>query len=224
VIPGQVTGGRARDEVVLRRRVVMLARVTAVSAAAVLAAGFAFVDWPNHAASPASVAPAQALRTEGAGAGAAVRPTPFGTSTTPVIWHVTPTADPVKNTVIAAYQGYLGTSTRLAEEPDPADPALPLVAMDPELGRLRRALSVSSDGQLSHRGRVVAYATLVRLAGREALVIGCQNSAQQVLYQGPDRQKKYRGGISVQAATLRLQGGRWLVMRLAALPAARCHG
>jgi hypothetical protein len=224
VITGQVTGSRAGDEVALRRRVVVLARVTAVSAAVVLAAGFAVVDWPSRGAPPASVAPAAASRTQGAGVGAAVRPTPFGTSTTPVIWHVTRTADPVKNTVVAAYQGYLGTSTRLAEEPDPADPALPLVAMDPELGRLRRSLSVSSDGQLSRRGRVLAYATLVRLTGREALVIGCQDSARQVLYQGPDRQRKYRGGIAVQAATLRLQGGRWLVMRLAPLPPARCHG
>jgi hypothetical protein len=223
VIPGQVTDSRAGDEIALRRRVVVLARVTAVTAAAVLAAGFAFVDWPSHGA-PAAPAPAQALRTQPAAAGPAVRPSPFGTSTTPVRWQVTRTADPVKNTVIAAYQGYLGTSTRLAEEPDPADPALPLVATDPELGRLRRSLSVSSDGQLSRRGRVLAYATLVRVAGREATVIGCQNSAQQELYQGPDRQQKWRGGIAVQAVTLRLVGSRWLVMRLAPLPVGRCHG
>jgi hypothetical protein len=222
VIPGQVTGSRAADDVALRRHVVLLARVTAVTAAAVLAAGFAFVDW--HAHTPASaVVPSQALLTPHVPAGPAVRPTPFGTSTTPVVWQVTRTADRTKNEVVAAYQDYLGTSTRLAEEPDPADPALPLVAMDPELGRLRRALSVSSDGQLSRRGRVVAYARLVRLTSRDALVIGCQNSAQQVRYQGPDRQKNWRGGIAVQAAKLRLQGARWLVVQVGPLPTARCR-
>jgi hypothetical protein len=220
VIPGQVTGSRAADDIALRRHIVLLARVTAVTAAAVLAAGFAFVDW--HAHTPAPV-PTQALRTPRVATGPAVRPTPFGTSTTPVVWHVTRTADRTRNAVVAAYQDYLGTSTRLAEEPDPADPALPLVAMDPELGRLRRALSVSSDGQLSHRGRVVAYARLVSLTGRDALVIGCQNSAQQVLYQGPDRQKNWRGGIAVQAAKLRLQGTRWLVVHIGPLPASRCR-
>jgi hypothetical protein len=200
----------------------MLARVTAVTAAAVLAVGFAFVDW--HAQSPAAIVPAQALRTPSVASGPAVRPTPLGSSTTPVLWHVTRTADGTKNTVIAAYQDYVGTSTRLAEEPDPADPALPLVALDPELGRLRRALSVSSDGQLSRRGRVVAYARLISLTGREAHVIGCQDSRQQQLYQGPDRQQNWRGGIAVQAATLRLQGRRWLVVHLGPLPASRCRG
>jgi hypothetical protein len=218
--------GRPSEDRVLRRHVVLTAR-TSFAAAMVTLAGGLVLGLAGQAHNPAAVATAPVE----ASTPAAATPTlvsnwlsPSGTATSPVVWRVSRTGDRAKDAALAAYQVYLGTTIRLWEEPDPADPAIPQVALEPELSRLRTALSVSSDAQISRRGRVIAAARLQLLRGSQAIVIGCVNSAEQRLYDGQDRRDpRWRGGLAVSAARMRWDDARWKVYLVAPLPAARCH-
>jgi hypothetical protein len=226
VIPAQV-GSRAGDDADLRRRLVLLSRATAAGAVVVLTVGFVLVATDNSADKPAPAETAAAAKptpfasTESGPVGAA-DPTPKGTLTSPVLWRVQSTGDRSKDAAIAGYKDYMGTSVRLGETPDPADPALPQVALDPELSRLRRALSVSSDAQTSRRGRVTIDARLLSLNGTQAIVVGCANSSAQLLFDGQRRRTGWRGGIVVTAAELRWQAGRWRVFQVNPMSRARC--
>jgi hypothetical protein len=228
VIPAQV-GSRAGDDADLRRRLVLVARLTAVVAAVVLAAGFALVAFHRSgegkpAAGPAdtpATRPAPLLSTESGPVNAA-DPTPRGTLTSPVLWRVQSTRDRAKDAAIAGYKDYMGTAVRLGETPDPADPALPQVALDPELSRFRQALSVSSDAQTSRRGRVTVNARLLSLNGTQAIVVGCADSSAQQLFDGSRRRTAWRGGIVVTAAELRWQAGRWRVYQVNPMARSRC--
>jgi hypothetical protein len=228
VIPAQVAGSRVEDDADLRFRLVVLARVAAGSAASVLAAGFVLVALDHGSSSTASQVSAAPSATPSPftggtkDAGGAAEPTPTGTLTSPVVWRVQPTGDRRKDAAIAGYKNYLGTAVRLGETPDPADPALAQVAMDPELSRFRRALSVSSDADLSRRGRVLATARVMSLNGSQAVVIGCTDSSAQRLLDGQLRRQAWRGGAVVTAVHLRLQAGHWRVYQLNLMAPARC--
>jgi hypothetical protein len=227
VLPGQVTGDRAGDDVQLRRRLVLLARAAAVAAAVTLAAGFLpGVRGGNSAGSPAAagdVLTAAAGSVSASPASPPVRLTATGTGSSPVAWQVRRTGDRAKDAAIAAFEVYFGTTVRLAEEPDPADPALPRVAVEPELGRLRRSLSVTSDAQVSQRGRVLIVARVDGLRGNQAVVLGCANWAAQRRYDGAGRPAAWRAGLTAMSALLRRDGGQWRVYLVNRLPVSRCR-
>lgn len=228
MIPAQIAGSRVGDDADLRRRLAVLARVAAAGAGAVLAAGFVLVatdGTQKSASAQASGAPAKPSPSGGIGSTAdAAGPTPKGSLTSPVSWRVKSTGDRAKDAAIAGYKNYLGTTVRLGEAPDPADPALSQVALDPELSRFRRALSVSSDAQVSRHGRVDVTAWIMSLQGRQAIVVGCADSSAQELYDGSTRRSAWRGGIVVTAVRLRLEAGRWLVYQVNPMPRSRCLG
>jgi hypothetical protein len=224
-MPAQVSGSRAGDDVNLRRRLVRVARGTAVAAAAVLGAGYLLVA-PHRGRVDASAEPGPTA-TPSTSTPSLSRPpvalSATGTSTSPVVWQVVRTGDRAKDAALAGYRAYVGTSVRLGEEPDPADPALPQVATDPELNRLRRGLSVSSDSQISRRGRVVVTARVVSLSGRQAVVVSCANFAAQHLYDGAQRRVAWRGGVVVTTARLQSRAGQWKVYLVTPMSPARCH-
>jgi hypothetical protein len=223
VIPAQVVGSRAGDDVRLRRRLIVAARTAAAAAAAVLAAGFLLVT-PGAESVDASFQVAAASPTAPTPSASPAQPSPTGTVMSPVAWQVRRTGDRAKDAALAGYRDYVGTAVRLGEDPDPADPALAEVALDPELGRFRRALSVNSDAQVSRRGRVVVIAWVLSLRGSQAIVVGCANSAAQQWYDGSQRRAAWRGGITVTAARLQLRAGRWRVYLVSPMSPSRCRG
>jgi hypothetical protein len=224
VFPAQVTGSRAGDDVRLRRRLVVAARAVAATAAAVLAAGYLLVapgGKPVAASFDPRATPSPTLTTSPSTA--PVDLAPRGTASSPVVWQIRRTGNRTKDAVFAGYRDYIGTAVRLGEEPDPADRALPEVALDPELGRLRRVLSVDSDGQISRRGRVTVMAWIMSVRGSQAIVVGCQNSTAQLWYDGPQRRSAWRGGVVVTAAHLQWRAGRWRVYQLSPMSRSQCH-
>jgi hypothetical protein len=228
VIPAQIAGSRVGDDADLRRRLTVLARVTAGGAVAVLAAGFLLVatgGTSNSAPAQAGGPPATPSPSGRIGHNADVAgPTPKGSPTSPVFWRVKSTGNRTKDAAIAGYKNYLGTTVRLGEAPDPSDPALSQVAVDPELSRFRRALSVSSDAQVSRHGRVDVTAWIMSLQGGQAIVVGCADSSAQELFDGSARRPAWRGGVVVTAVRLRLEAGRWLVYQVNPMPRSRCLG
>ena len=147
-----------------------------------------------------------------------------GTSASPVVWQIRPGRDRNQNAVLADYEAYLGTAVRLEEEPDPDDVALAQVALEPQLGLLRRMLAGNADSGVTRRGRVVATARAVGLHGDRAFVVGCVDTSAQTLYGSDGRRvARWRGGLSVSSVSLRRDDGRWKVYRVDALPTSRCH-
>jgi len=212
-----------------RSQVVGAAGISIAAALAVLVAGLLMVTrGPEQSADGAATN--QAVQSGAAGSGA---PTPAvaritlsanGTPSSPVVWQVGLGGDRSRNAVLVAYQAYVGTTVRLAEEPDPDDAALPQVALDPELGRLRRALGANAAAGLTRRGRVLAVARVEVVSGDQAIVVGCLNAASQRLL-GPAGRPvpRWRGGVSVSRVHMRRDDGRWKVHLLAALPVGRCR-
>jgi len=211
-----------------------MARISAAAAVAVPLAGLLVVArGPESAVAPAEAAPSTSPGSSSPGTVRSPNSTPQrvvlsegGTLSSPVVWRVRPGADRSKNAVLAAYKTYVGTSVRLAEQPDPDDVALTQIALDPQLGRLRRALTASATAGQSLRGRVVAVARVEAVRGGRAVVVGCLDAEARRLYGPDDRavpRQRVRGPLSVSMAWMRQDGGRWKVYALAALPASRCH-
>jgi hypothetical protein len=215
------------DDPGLRSRVVRAAGISVAAALAVLVAGLLMV---TRRPEPSVAGTTPALQSGAAGSGS---PTPAvaritlsasGTPSSPVVWQVGLGRDRSRNAVLVAYQAYVGTTVRLAEEPDPDDAALPQVALDPQLGRLRRALGASATAGLTRRGRVLAVARVEAVRGDQAIVVGCLNAASQRLLGPAGRPApRWRGGVSVSRVHMRRADGRWKVYLLAALPVARCR-
>jgi hypothetical protein len=223
VVPGQVTGSRTEDDERLRRQVLLAARWAAAAGAVTLAAGFLPAVRDGHTAgtsgAAASVVPVSATPSRPP----AVHVSPKGTATSPVAWQVRPTGNRAKDAALAGYERYFATAVRLGEEPDPADAALPEVAVEPELSRLRRSLSVSSDAQISQRGRLLVVAWVATLRGSQAQVMSCTNWRWQRRYDPAGRPMAWHAGITAAAAWLRWDGQEWRVYRFGPQPASRCH-
>jgi hypothetical protein len=215
------------DGAILRRRLVRVARISVAAALAVPMVGLLVATrGPQRSAARAETSPP----TQSSGVldrpptVARVRLSAHGTTASPVVWQVHLGADQTRNAVLVAYETYVGTTVRLAEEPDADDIALPRVALDPQLRLLRRALTAGADRGLSRRGRVLAVARVESVNRSQAVVVGCLNAGAQRLY-GSDGslQVRWRAGVTVFRVRLRLDEGRWKVYVLAPLPAARCR-
>jgi hypothetical protein len=224
--------GAADDDVRLRRYLVRMGGISAAAAVAVPLVGLlGAARGPERSVAPAEAAPSSSPGTVRSPTSPPQRVllSEGGTPSSPVVWRVRPGADQSKNAVFAAYKIYVGTSVRLAEQPDPDDVALAQIALDPQLGRLRRALAASATAGHSLRGRVVAVARVEAVHGGKAVVVGCLDAGAQRLYGPDDRavpRQRVRGSpsrLSVSRAWMRRDGGRWKVYALAALPASRCH-
>jgi hypothetical protein len=213
----------------LRTRAVRAAGISSAAALAVLVAGLLIVmRGPEPAEIGAEATPA--VQPAGPGSGSPTPPvaritlSASGTRLSPVVWQVGLGGDRGRNAVLVAYQAYVGATVRLAEEPDPDDAALPQVALDPQLGRLRRALGASATAGLTRRGRVLAVARVEVVRGGQAIVVGCLDAASQQLL-GPAGRPvpRWRGGVSVSRVRMRKDDGRWKVYLLTALPVGRCR-
>lgn len=97
-----------------------------------------------------------------------------GTAASPVTWRVRSTGDGAVDAVLGAYQRYLGTAVRVAETPDPADPALPVVATGARLAEWRAQLAA---GPVPVRGPVTASATVLQTGPARVALHTCTRQA-----------------------------------------------
>jgi hypothetical protein len=109
----------------------------------------------------------------------AVRLTPDGTATSPVSWQVRSTGDRAVDDVVLAYRRYLGTTVRLAENPDPNDPALPHIATGARLDALQRFLIAAHNTGSTTRGPVTASARVLETAPTEVTLRACTDYTRQ---------------------------------------------
>ena len=64
-----------------------------------------------------------------------------GTKTSPITWYVKTTGDPAKDAALLAAQQYWSLTTRLHEKPNPADPLLSRVIVEPQLARVVKTVT-----------------------------------------------------------------------------------
>ncbi len=216
------------DDRPLRSRLVLSAQVAFVSALAVPVVGLVIAV---RAPEPSTGGTAGAPGGSSSGGPGAVVPTVArvslstrGTAASPIVWQVRLGRDRNVNAVLTGYEAYLGTTVRLAEEPDPDDVALAQVALDPQLRLLRRVLAGGAASGVTRRGRVVATARVVGLRGDQAFLVGCVNTTAQILYGADGRPvARWHGGLSVSLVRLHRDDGRWKVYLVGPLPASRCR-
>ncbi len=126
--------------------------------------------------------------------------------------------------MLAAYRAYFATTVRLAERPNPADPALDLVTVDPQRAQLRASVQAWARQRISRRGPLVAAAAIRALAGIDATVLGCVLRSGQRLYLASGAPAGGAGpGPAATIAQLRWDSGRWRVARTAPAPLSACR-
>jgi hypothetical protein len=212
---------RAGREFGLRRGLAAVSLLSLLSSAAVLVAGF-LVQSTNDRPSAEASAPARAPATQVRPPIAAILLTPHGTATSPVIWQASPRQAAVTKEVLAGYQAYFGTVVRLNEEPDPDDPALPQIAIGPELVRVHNALSAAASAGQSRHGRITASAMVQSLRGTDAIVLSCADLSRQRMSAAGGARPVAARRPTAMAVRMRRDDGRWKVYGMVAVPATRC--
>ena len=196
-----------------RRRLAWLTGVAVLAAVSVPVLGLVEEAYrPVVAGAPPSAS---------AGPSPEVRITPDGTGSSPVTWRVRPTGDRAVDGVVQAYRRYLGTTVRVAEEPDPQDPALPLVAGGERLAELRRFLVAAVDSGSSSRGPVTATATVLETGPAAVALLACTDySAQRTTVLAG---RPLVGGKVAATVGLRRSEGAWRVVSSVRGAVPRCR-
>jgi hypothetical protein len=197
------------------------ARVAGTLAAALLLAGCghespaALPDSPTPSASATGLASATASTPPTTGGIA-------GTPKSPIEWSVRGTGDPKRDAVLRAVQTYWSMVMRLTERPDPTDPQLAALAVDPQRSKLVALLTRIQQQGLSQRGPVRATASVLGLAGGRARARACLDDRFLRTY---DRAGKVRpgsgGGLDLFVLDLGSVGGAWRVSNVDS-PNATC--
>lgn len=225
VLPRTGPGSRAGSDRGLRRALASVASAASVAALGVIAGGYLVAaDDDDPASARSESGDADAADSAASPTVARVLLTAEGTPDSPVTWRVRRTGGPARDAVLAAFQVYLGTTVRLSEAPDPDDPAMIQIAVDPQLTSLRSAVSRAEQAQRSMRGPVRASASLRSLRGREADVLACIDLTGQRRY-GADGAPVpgVRGTRMAKLVRLRSDDGQWKVYGVLRAPSTVCR-
>jgi hypothetical protein len=144
-------------------------------------------------------------------------PTPTsttGTQRAPIRW-VGPAATGTGAPVQAATRAYWSMVVRLAEKPNPADPAIAALSVPPQQDQLVTLYRNIKQQGLSQRGPIDGSVTVSAATGATATAATCLDQSLVRVY---DKAGKARPGSSgsVQQFTVSLQrtGGAWKVARV----------
>jgi hypothetical protein len=169
---------------------------------------------PGSATSPpASPSPGGAVSTRPSGGPA---PATGGTAASPLHWVGGSTGDAVKDAVQLAVQRYWSMFTRLAERPDPDDPAIAMLSADPQASRLVRIFRQEAQQHRSQvgpaDGSVSAIAILRAPSGTEARADTCLDLRRVQVYEANGSPVPGgHGGLDIYILSLRLVGTAWRV-------------
>lgn len=136
-----------------------------------------------------------------------------GTTKSPVLWldaAATGAAAPVQ----LAARRYWSAVVRLAERPDPADPALTQLVLDPQRSVLIKVFTTNSRTRVVQRGPIRGTATVRTVRGSTADVITCLDQTLVKVYERSGRARPgSQGGVTPFQLELRRDGGAWKVFR-----------
>ena len=215
--------GRTVDDLRLRRRLVQVAVLTAISAALVLLAGLVVVAGVGGDLFGALRLPGSASTTGPSPEVPPVGVTSVGTASSPVMWLTAASGARAGGGALAGYEAYLGVTIRLGERPDPDDPALAQVAVEPQLGRLRSALATELATGQSRRGRVLAWTSAEQVRPAQVVVLACSDLRDQRLYTAEGVQAPVTTTVTSTWALLTRSDGRWKVSQVIPSVPARCR-
>jgi hypothetical protein len=162
---------------------------------------------PGTGPATTTAAPTTAARTT-----AAPAPSPTtGTRRSPIRW-LGPAATGARAPVAAATRDYWSMVVRLAERPDPADPALPRLAAEPQLSKLVTLFTTTRSDKISQRGPIDGTVTVAAVSAAGATVRTCLDQSLTRVY---DAAGKIRPGstgtLTLFTLTLARTGGAWKV-------------
>jgi hypothetical protein len=203
-----------RNETRLRTRLGWVTGIAVLAAVSVSVLGLAAAHRSEEEATVANAAPAAPRPVP-------VRVTPQGTEASPVTWRIRPTGDRAVDDVLRAYQRYLGTAVRLAEDPDPEDPALGQVATGARLAEMERFLITAGDRGAASRGPVTASATDVRTGPTAVTLHGCTDYTRQRTVTSAGA--KVVGAKVAATVLLRREDGTWRVASSTRAAVSRCR-
>jgi hypothetical protein len=163
-----------------------------------------------------------AATTAAASTAAAGTPTPTATATaapvtgtrkSPVLWLDKAATGPSGAVQLAARR-YWSAVIRLAERPDPADPALTQLVLDPQRSVLIKVFTANAGAGVVQRGPIRGTATVRTVRDSTADVITCLDQTLVKVYERSGRARPgSQGGVSPFLLELRQDGGAWKVFR-----------
>lgn len=134
-----------------------------------------------------------------------------GTQRSPVRWLDRAATGPAAPVQLAA-RSYWSAVIRLAERPDPDDPALRQLVLDPQRSVLVKVFTTNSETGVVQRGPIRGTATVRTVRGSTADVTTCLDQTLVKVYERSGRARPgSQGGVTPFLLKLRRDGGAWKV-------------
>jgi len=192
-------------------RVVVLAALTAVAAAACSSSGGGPTALPSGpgltttAAAPTTAAPSSPAPSAEPSA---------GTRRSPIRW-LGPAESGSKSAVQEAARSYWSMVVRLAEKPDPDDPQIAQLSVDPQEGQLVTLFTNVKAQGISQRGPIDGSVTVGSTSASTATATTCLDQTLTRLYDKAGKKRPGSNGTKSQfAVTLANSGGIWKVSQV----------
>ena len=136
-----------------------------------------------------------------------------GTAKSPVLWLDRAASGPTAPVQLATRR-YWAAVVRLAERPDPDDPALTQLVVDPQRSVLVKVFTANAGTGVSQRGPIRGTATVRAVHGSTADVMTCLDQSLVKVYERSGRARPgSQGGVTPFELELRKDGGAWKVAR-----------
>jgi hypothetical protein len=195
-----------------------LPRPVALTAAAVAACA-ACVSCSSGDDGSTALPPGPALTSTAAPTVTATTPSPtpeasVGTQRSPIRW-LGPAAAGDKAAVQETTRSYWSMVVRLAEKPDPDDPQIAALSVDPQAGQLVTLFTNTKAQGIRQRGPIDGSVTVGTVGGSMATATTCLDQTLTQLYDRAGRPRPGSRGTKQQfAVSLTRTGGVWKVSRV----------
>ena len=194
----------------LPRVVVVLATLTAATAAACSSSG----DEPTALPSGPGLSTTAAAPTTAAPTPAASPQPSVGTRRSPIRW-LGPAEAGSKAAVAETTRSYWSMVVRLAEKPDPDDPEIAQLSVDPQAGQLVTLFTDVKAQGLSQRGPIDGSVTVGSVGASTASATTCLDQTLTRLYDKAGTKRPGSNGTRSQfTVTLTNSGGAWKVSQV----------
>jgi len=194
----------------LPRVVVVLATLTAATAAACSSSG----DEPTALPSGPGLSTTAAAPTTAAPTPAASPQPSVGTRRSPIRW-LGPAEAGSKAAVAETTRSYWSMVVRLAEKPDPDDPEIAQLSVDPQAGQLVTLFTDVKAQGLSQRGPIDGSVTVGTVGASTASATTCLDQTLTRLYDKAGTRRLGSNGTKSQfTVTLTNSGGAWKVSQV----------
>jgi hypothetical protein len=194
----------------LPRVVVVLATLTAATAAACSSSG----DEPTALPSGPGLSTTAAAPTTAAPTPAASPQPSVGTRRSPIRW-LGPAEAGSKAAVAETTRSYWSMVVRLAEKPDPDDPEIAQLSVDPQAGQLVTLFTDVKAQGLSQRGPIDGSVTVGTVGASTASATTCLDQTLTRLYDKAGTRRPGSNGTKSQfTVTLTNSGGAWKVSQV----------